>query len=470
MAKHRLKDVVTLVPKKPTVHPTITSPGTELPSLPSKLKNPPPGYQGVTDLWFVKAGELTSNPVNWRKHPARQTEALQASITANGWAGACLYNLSTGRLIDGHARKGLDPNQYVPVLVGRFTERQERSLLATFDPISAMATSNDSLLKQLTDHLLDPTALAQLTAAERAQQAGLERLLGSLNRQAGGDHGKLPAIEDDSGRLTVPTNPVTKPGDLWEFPSATASGPSHWLLCGDSTEEPYVSRLLAKSPQPPLLMVTDPPYGVSYQAGWREEFGKYKRNRKAAVTNDSQSDWSRAYRLFPGNVVYVWHAGLESSTVATNLEASGFLLRSQIIWVKQKFVFGRGDYHWNHEPCWYAVRKGTTSGWNGDRTQTTTWMIQNSNPMGGRQDDADTVHSTQKPVECMARPIRNHRAIGGDKFSVYDPFLGSGTTLIACEQLQQTCLAIELEPGYCELAVQRWELFTGRKAKRHPSR
>jgi hypothetical protein len=116
-------------------------------------------------------------------------------------------------------------------------------------------------------------------------------------------------------------------------------------------------------------------------------------------------------------------------------------------------VLGRGDYHWQHEPCWYAVR--TTGQWTGDRKQTTLWNI----PSGNQ--DCDTSHSTQKPVECMRRPLQNNSSPGQ---AVYDPFLGSGTTLIAAETTGRVCLAMELEPAFVDLAVRRWEAFTGKKA------
>ena len=147
--------------------------------------------------------------------------------------------------------------------------------------------------------------------------------------------------------------------------------------------------------------------------------------------------------------------------VQASLESVGFEMRAQIVWVKQALVFGRGAYHWQHEPCWMAVRKGSTASWIGDRKQTTVWEIPNANlHNGGEKDDADTNHSTQKPVECMERPIRNH---AGD---VYEPFAGSGTTIIAAERQGRTCYAMEIEPKYVQVCIDRWEAFTGQKAER----
>jgi len=190
--------------------------------------------------------------------------------------------------------------------------------------------------------------------------------------------------------------------------------------------------------------VTDPPYGVSYDAIWRADAGLNARTgpRVGTVTNDDRADWSEAWALFPGAVAYVWHDAT-AQEVQESLKAKGFETRSQIVWAKTRFAIGRGHYHWQHEPCWYAVRKGKTAAWAGDRSQTTLWAIPlDANVEGG--------HSTQKPLECMERPIRNHE---GD---VYDPFLGSGTTLIAAARQGRRCYGLEISPAYCDVIRRRW--------------
>lgn len=235
-------------------------------------------------------------------------------------------------------------------------------------------------------------------------------------------------------------------GDMW------ALGDNR-LLCGDSTNAEDVARCLGGVV--PLLMVTDPPYGVEYDPGWRAKAGVNKNTGKMGkVANDDVADWSPAWRLFPGDAVYVYHAGVMSSTVQSSLEICGFKIRAQIIWAKDRMALSRGDYHWQHEPCWYAVREGKPGHRTDDRTQTTLWNIP-------ARDDSGHGHGTQKPVECMARPIRNH-----ESEYVYEPFSGSGTTIIACEQLGRKCLAIEISPGYVAVALQRWADATGKKAER----
>jgi len=243
-----------------------------------------------------------------------------------------------------------------------------------------------------------------------------------------------------------PVDPITKPGDLWLLGK-------HRLLCGDSTSAADVTRLLDGAV--PTLMVTDPPYGVEYDPEWRMDAGLTANTaRMGKVMNDDRADWTEAWKLFPGDVAYVYHAGVFASTVQQSLERAGFAIRAQIIWAKDRLALSRGDYHWQHEPCWYAVREGGKGHRTDDRTQTTLWSIP-------ARDDAGHGHGTQKPVECMERPVRNHLAD-----TVYEPFAGSGTTVIACERTGRTCMAMELDPGYCDVVVRRWEEFTGRKAER----
>jgi DNA modification methylase len=200
-------------------------------------------------------------------------------------------------------------------------------------------------------------------------------------------------------------------------------------------------------------MVTDPPYGVSYDPAWRHRRGIAKSARVGKVKNDERADWSRAWELFPGNIAYVWHAALHTSEVSASLVSQGFTIRAQIIWAKERLVIGRGDYHWQHEPCWYGVR--SKGNWMGDRKQTTLWSIASSGQ------DTETAHGTQKPVECMRRPILNNSKAGD---AIYEPFLGSGTTLIAAEATGRTCLSMEIDPLYVDVAVRRWQAYTGQAA------
>jgi len=220
-------------------------------------------------------------------------------------------------------------------------------------------------------------------------------------------------------------------------------------------EREAIEHLTAMPSESVDAIVTDPPYGVEYDPDWRNRAGLSTTRRTGKVENDDRADWREAWALFPGQVAYVWHGALHASTVADSLMACGFDIRAQIIWAKDRLVLGRGHYHWQHEPCWYAVRG--QGHWSGDRKQTTLWQI------AGRSEDAETIHGTQKPVECMRRPIENNSSPGQ---AVYEPFSGSGTTIIAAEMTGRACLAVELSPAYVDVAVARWEAFTGLQAVR----
>jgi hypothetical protein len=202
------------------------------------------------------------------------------------------------------------------------------------------------------------------------------------------------------------------------------------------------------------MLICDPPYGIEYQPEWRTKVGGAIAAPRSIrrVLNDDRVDWSSVYAGSGCDVAYVWHAARYVGEVAQGLRAAGYELRCQIIWAKSHFALSRGDYHWQHEPCWYAVRKGRTGHWSGDRTQSTLWEIAGLNAFGGSRngDDASTGHSTQKPVECMARPIRNHCIE-----RVFDPFSGSGTTLVAAHQLGRVGYAIELDPSYIAVTLER---------------
>ncbi len=240
---------------------------------------------------------------------------------------------------------------------------------------------------------------------------------------------------------------ITKLGDIIELDH-------HRLACGDSCDPSVVANCL--SDQIPILMVTDPPYGVEYDPEWRKDIkgaGGVAARAMGTVQNDTQVNWSLAWHLFPGSIAYVWHAGKFCSEVQKSLEEAEYEIVGQIIWAKQHFVLSRGDYHWQHEPCWYAVKKGHNHNWQGARDQASLWEISNLNAFGENQEDERTAHSTQKPLECMRRPIRNNTAEGE---GVYDPFLGSGTTLIAADQLNRICYGIEISPAYCDMIVKRF--------------
>ncbi len=265
-------------------------------------------------------------------------------------------------------------------------------------------------------------------------------------------------LTEEDAAPEPPREPISQRGDQWILGR-------HRLRCGDATVETDVSPLLSGTT--PMLMVTDPPYGVSYDPGWRNHAARagkiaFAARREGKVANDDRADWGEAYVLFPGAVAYVWHASLLGKSVQESLERCDFQLRSQIIWAKSRFAISRGHYHWQHECCFYAVKKGAASYWQGDHRQTTLWQIA---AVAG--DEAKNNHAAQKPVELMRRPILNHTHSGQ---TVYDPFCGSGSTIIAAETTTRVCYAMEVDPAYVDTALLRWQSFTGKTAKHEDGR
>lgn len=378
-------------------------------------------------------------PQNARKIPQAAIDKVATSLDKYGWRQPIVVD-KDGVIVVGHVRRlaaqklGLDQ---APVHVAEnLTPAQIRGYRLMDNRSHEDTDWNEELLSIELGELKDLDFDLDLTGF-----TGLEI-----------DH-LLSGLDDESNENIppLPAEAVSRIGDLWML------GP-HRLLCGDSTNSDAVALLfgdaLAK------VMSTDPPYGDAYDPDWRERAGLGKQRQTGKVANDTRVDWSAAYALFSGDVAYVWHAGLHAAEVAAGLEQAGFELRGQIIWAKQHFALSRGNYHWQHEPAWYAVRQGRCAHWRGDRKQSTLWQVANLNPFGG-SDETATGHGTQKPLELMRKPILNHLERGE---IVYDPFLGSGTTLIAADGLERVCYGVEIDPRYVDVAVERWQKARGEKA------
>ena len=383
----------------------------------------------VKELRRVKASELLSHPKNWRRHPQAQRDALRTMLDRVGYVDAVIARETPGglMLIDGHLRTGLTPDAEIPVLVVDLDESEADEVLATLDPLAAMAEPDTERLRALVDGL-----------AAKANEA----MTDLLDRM----HGLSKPDLSDEEPLTEEPEPRAKRGQVWQLGR-------HLLMCGDSTSAEDVARLLDGAK--PRLMVTDPPYGVDYDANWRNEDLGAAERRVGPVSGDTSTDWSPMLAAYQPEVSYVWSPDRGHVQFGVILERWQYEIRAQLIWRKQAHVISRGHYHSRHEACWYAVKKGATAHWVGDRSQSTVWDISYDKNVGMETGG----HSTQKPLECMERPIRNHE---GD---VYDPFVGSGTTIIAAERQGRTCYAMEVEPRYVDMAIARWEQYTGGKAE-----
>jgi DNA modification methylase len=290
---------------------------------------------------------------------------------------------------------------------------------------------------------------------------------------SGFDPGEIDALlvdpaDDEKANAAppLPENPVSRVGDLW------LCGP-HRVLCGNSTSAEDVARLL--SGRDPQLMVTDPPYGIELDSEWRDRAGlngcgaaepSYMKHRTAGhtettISGDTRADWSEAFELVPSlQVAYVWHASVFTREVLNGLLRIGFTYPQQIIWNKGRTVLTRTHYWYQHEPCWY-VRKPKAPWYGKAGENSTVWDSASPKFIMGGSDELKFDHPTQKPVELMRRPILNHTKRGE---LVYEPFLGSGTTLAAAELTERVCCGMELDPKYVDVIVQRWQDLSGEKA------
>ena len=380
--------------------------------------------------------ELRAYEKNPKAHPEWQIQMLVRSIEEYGWTVPVLVD-AEGVVIAGHGRleaaRAMGMDSVPTIAIEGLTDDQVRAYRIADNKLTEVGGWDETTLAEELKALDEAGFDTDLTGIEQTE---VDHLLASL------------ADDEEEEPAGPPDEPVTKPGDLWVLGR-------HRLVCGDSTDGDTVARVL--DGEKPNLMVTDPPYGVDYDADWRNRMDRangtpYGDRAIGKVSNDDTTDWSTAWSISPANVAYCWSPpGSDFVQHDASVRKAGFEPRITIIWTKNVAPIGRGHYHVKHEPCIYAVRKGASADWIGDRKQTTLWEID-------KPQKSETGHSTQKPIECMERPIRNHK---GD---VYEPFAGSGTTIIAAERQRRRCFAIELDPGYCDVIMRRWEKYTGLKA------
>lgn len=375
------------------------------------------------ETWDI--GRLRPYDRNALKHPKRQIAQLQDSMRRYGQVWPVLVR-SDGTVIAGHGRlealKAEGATGVQVAVADGWTDAQCRAFTILDNQVARNSHWDPAMLKAELAGLIGAVDLKGLGFSK----ADLAKL---IKEKEARDPDELP---------DTPARTVSRLGDIWCMGR-------HTLICGDATDAETVKLVLDGSK--PDLMVTDPPYGVAYDPTWR-----VGAKSKGLVKNDHRADWREAWALFPGKQAYVWHGGLHAPVVQESLEAAGFHMEAMIIWVKQQLVFSRGDYHWQHEPCWHAIRGKAPK-----RVQGPVWEI--SNNIGNAEKTWG--HGTQKPVECMKRPIEQSSQPGD---TVYEPFSGSGTTIIAGEITGRSVRAVELDPAYCDMAVLRWEEWAGQKA------
>ncbi|MCL4368482.1 MAG: DNA methylase [Actinobacteria bacterium] len=432
-------------------------PGCSAPRLQRGATEPPQGSDTVlaarepgtirdrtVELRRVRAEELIANPRNWRRHPPAQVAALQSVLEEIGYAGALVARETQDGLIliDGHLRAGLEPTQVVPVLVVDVTEAEADTLLATLDPIAAMAETDLDALTAL-------LAEAKIPADELL--AHLASLAGNSAARANGWSDRADTVPEITGP------PVTSRGDLWEL------GP-HRLLCGDATDADDVAKLM--NGRTATLFHTDPPYLVDYTGADRPSAGKgwsglYHEVEIADAEGFLRGVFSAALpHLAPDAAWYCWHAHKRAALIETIWAELGVINHQQIIWCKPAFTHGFSYYPWQHEPCLMGWRRGHKPPHDGDNTTVSSvWHVD----WAGAARVTGNEHPTQKPVELFALPIRKHTRAGD---LVYEPFSGSGSQIMAAEAEGRVCYAMEIELYFCDVAVRRWEAATGGRARR----
>jgi len=405
-----------------------------------------------TEIQIWPINKLAPYARNPRKNDAA-VDRMCGSIREFGFKVPCLVR-SDGEVIDGHLRlkaaRKLGITDIPVILCDEWTPAQVRAFRIMVNRSATWADWDEELLKI---ELLDLQASDYELALTGFDTKEIDDLI-------------LDDTPDEDAAPPLPAIPVTKPGDLW------LCGP-HRVLCGDATDPEVVSRLLGE--RKPFLMVTDPPYGIELDSEWRDRAGlngrgpaepsylkhRSKGHRETTISGDTRADWSQAFALVPSlAVAYVWHASKFTREVLNGLLGIGFVHHQQIIWNKGRAVLTRTPYWFAHEPCWFVRKKNAP--WYGKAGQNSTiWDSPSPKFIMGGSDEAKFDHPTQKPVELMRKPILNHTQPGE---SVYDPFLGSGTTLAAAQVTGRVCYGLELDPKYADVLVERWQGLTGKKA------
>ena len=379
---------------------------------------------------------------NARTHSPEQVAAVARSIQRFGFTNPVLIDAEDG-IVAGHGRvlaaKSLGVASVPCLRVGWLTEAEKRAYVLADNKLAELAGWDDDLLAgELRALQGDDFDLSLIGFG----QDELDDLL--IDKTAG--------KTDPDATPPVPAEAITRPGDVWVLGR-------HRIMCGDSTDGGSVALLM--NGDKAALMQTDPPYGVAYVQNAKS---KGRGGDHADIEND-YLDGAKLQAFLEAMIraalpslrdnaaYYLWHPMLTQGAFFA-AAAAGILVHRQLIWCKPSLVFGRGDYHWQHELCFYGWRQGNRPPFYGPRNQTTLWAV-------GRETSKD--HPTVKPVALWVPPIENHTHAGE---LMYEPFSGSGSQIIAAEQTGRRCYAMELSPHYVDVAVRRWQDFTGRRAVR----
>jgi site-specific DNA-methyltransferase (adenine-specific) len=413
-------------------------------------------------LETLRIADLVSDPNNARKHDDKNLEAIKGSLTQFG------------------QRKPIVIGAENVVVAGNGTLAAAKALGWT--QIDVVRVPEDWTPDQAKAFALADNRTAELASWDeevlQKQLAELEEI-GMTVSEFGFEVADVPILDIETFEDEVPElpeEPTTKLGDLYKLGN-------HYLLCGDSTKTENVALVLQGNKAD--CVFTDPPYNVAYEGGTKD---------KLTIQNDDMSDSQFSEFLFSfyqaafantkeGGPIYVCHADSSGEAFRHNLVKSGWLLKQCLIWVKNSLVLGRQDYNWQHEPILYGWKPGAAHSWFGPFTNTTvidhakellqkknkdeiveflTQALETSTVIRENRPSRNDIHPTMKPVNLVARLLKNSMV---KNQIVLDPFGGSGSTLIAAEQLGLKAAILELDPKYCDAIVKRWENLTGQKAE-----
>jgi DNA modification methylase len=358
-------------------------------------------------------------------------EKLKRSMTEFGYVEPIIWNEETGNIVGGHQRYKIlleEGDTEVECVVVKLPADKEKALNVALNKVTGdwEITALADLLHDLNEQDFD-LSLTGFDAAE------IEDLFSQV-------HDKDVTDDDFDVDAALEEEPISKPGDIWLLGR-------HRLICGDSTKaETYEKLMEGKKAN---LVLTDPPYGVAYEGSQGtikndnlqdEEFYKFLlsafTNMESIMANDAS--------------IYVFHADTKGLIFRRAFEDAGFYLSGVCQWVKQSLVLGRSPYHWKNEPCLFGWKKGGKHKWYAGRSETTIWEFD--------KPSKNKLHSTMKPIPLMAYPIKNSTAVNA---IVVDPFSGSASTLIACEQIDRICFAAELEERFVDVGVKRFIEYVG---------
>lgn len=426
------------------------------------------------EIEYIPIDKITPDEKNAKEHPQEQIEQIKKSIEDNGMNDPIAIWGKKNIIVEGHGRlmalKELGHTEAPVIRLDHLTNDQRKAYALIHNKTTMNSGFNEDILNEILQELAEVGIDMEVFGFE------------SFDIEVDDTE-----AQEDYYEPELPEEPKAKLGDIYQLGN-------HRLMCGSSTDETDVEKLLDGEDMD--LCVTDPPYNVNYgeKSEMLDEYLGGKRNNNHILNDhmDNQSFYQFLFDFYtqmlralkPGGAFYIWHAESEGVNFRVALQDAGGQIRQCLIWNKNTLVLGRQDYHWKHEPCLYGWKEGAGHYYIDDRSQTTVWEdkpdIDNmkkeemkqllkeifedrisTTVMNEAKPTANDLHPTMKPIKLIARLIKNS-ARPGEK--VIDFFGGSGSTLIACEQLNRTCYMMELDPKYVDVIIDRWEQLTGQKA------